>query len=87
MKNNRTKEIKRRSKHCIPRKPSVLAKISIRCPVLSVNSLISVNASGISLTPLIGIVPPGVLLLVAISVKLNDPEWIDMTMSALEDTP
>jgi hypothetical protein len=53
MKNNRTKEIKSRSRHCIPRKPRVLAKISIRFPILLVNSTISVNASGISLTPLI----------------------------------
>ena len=30
-------------------------------------------------------VPPGVLLLAAISIKLDDDEWLDMTMSALED--
>jgi hypothetical protein len=29
-------------------------------------------------------VPQGALLIAAISIKLNDPEWIDLTMAALD---
>jgi hypothetical protein len=30
-------------------------------------------------------VPPAALLLAAISMKLSDPEWIDLTLAALDD--